>query len=71
MVDGGYVRTRLLSPREGARLMGLPETYQLPKSATSALHVIGDGVAVPAVRWLATNILQPLLDETPRVLAAE
>ena len=71
VVDGGYVRTRLLSPREGARLMGLPESYWLPKAATSALHVIGDGVAVPAVRWLATNILQPLLDETPRVLAAE
>ena len=71
VVDGGYVRTRLLSPREGARLMGLPESYWLPKAATSALHVIGDGVAVPAVRWLATNILEPLLDQAPRVLAAE
>lgn len=71
VVDGGEVRTRLLSPREGARLMGLPETYQLPKAATSALHVIGDGVAVPAVRWLAAHILEPLLDEAPTVLAAE
>ena len=71
VVDGGQVRTRLLSPREGARLMGLPETYQLPRSATSALHVIGDGVAVPAVRWLAANILEPLLDGSPAVLAAE
>ena len=71
VVDGGQVRTRLLSPREGARLMGLPETYQLPKAATSALHVIGDGVAVPAVRWLAATILEPLLDGTPAVLAAE
>ena len=71
VVDGGQVRTRLLSPREGARLMGLPETYQLPRAATSALHVIGDGVAVPAVRWLAANILEPLLDDAPAVLAAE
>ena len=71
VVDGGQVRTRLLSPREGARLMGLPETYQLPKAATSALHVIGDGVAAPAVRWLAANILEPLLDGAPAVLAAE
>ena len=71
VVDAGCVRTRLLSPREGARLMGLPETYQLPRAATSALHVIGDGVAVPAVRWLAANILEPLLDGTPAVLAAE
>ncbi|MBR7617799.1 DNA cytosine methyltransferase [Phenylobacterium sp. 20VBR1] len=71
VVESGEVRTRLLSPREGARLMGLPETYQLPKAATSALHVIGDGVAVPAVRWLAVTILEPLLDGTPAVLAAE
>lgn len=71
VVDAGCVRTRLLSPREGARLMGLPETYELPRVATSALHVIGDGVAVPAVRWLAANILEPLLDGAPAVLAAE
>ena len=71
VVDRGQIRTRLLSPREGARLMGLPETYQLPRAATSALHVIGDGVAVPAVRWLAADILEPLLDGPPAVLAAE
>jgi DNA (cytosine-5)-methyltransferase 1 len=55
------VRTRLLTPREAARLMGLPETYALPPAATSALHVAGDGVAVPVVRWLAQTILEPLL----------
>ena len=71
VVEAGKVRTRLLSPREGARLMGLPESYQLPVAATSALHVIGDGVAVPAVRWLAANILEPLLDDGAAVLAAE
>ncbi|MES2340682.1 MAG: DNA cytosine methyltransferase [Pseudomonadota bacterium] len=71
VVEAGQVRTRLLSPREGARLMGLPETYQLPRAATSALHVIGDGVAVPAVRWLAANILEPLLAGEATVLAAE
>ncbi|MDP3866891.1 DNA cytosine methyltransferase [Phenylobacterium sp.] len=71
VIDAGEVRSRLLSPREGARLMGLPETYQLPKAATSALHVIGDGVAAPAVRWLAANVLEPLLEGAPAVLAAE
>ena len=41
--------------------MGLPETYRLPQSVTAALHVTGDGVAVPAVRWLAAQIVEPLL----------
>jgi DNA (cytosine-5)-methyltransferase 1 len=71
VVDAGQVKTRLISPREAARLMGLPETYRLPKTATSALHVAGDGVAVPAVRWLAATILEPLLDGGGAVLAAE
>ncbi len=61
VVDRGAVRTRLISPREGARLMGLADSYQLPTTATGALHVIGDGVAVPAVRWLAQTLLEPLL----------
>lgn len=60
-VEKGSVRTRLLTPREAARLMGLPESYRLPATATSALHVAGDGVAVPVVRWLAQEILEPLL----------
>jgi DNA (cytosine-5)-methyltransferase 1 len=70
LVEAGQVRSRLLSSREGARLMGLPETYRLPKTATAALHVAGDGVAVPVVRWLAQAILEPLLDGAT-VMAAE
>ncbi|CAN1539097.1 Dcm Site-specific DNA methylase [Caulobacteraceae bacterium] len=69
--DGG-IRSRLLTPREGARLMGLPETYRLPGGGTDAFHVIGDGVAVPVVRWLAAHLLEPLLaDNAAGVLAAE
>ena len=70
VVDQGQVRTRLLSPREAARLMGLPEGYRLPSSATAALQVAGDGVAVPVVRWLADQILEPLLAPAA-VIAAE
>jgi DNA (cytosine-5)-methyltransferase 1 len=61
VVEHGAVRSRLLSPREAARLMGLPDTYVLPRPATAALHVAGDGVAVPVVRWLAQELLEPLL----------
>ncbi len=70
VVESGQVRTRLLSPREAARLMGLSERYVLPKAATSALQVAGDGVAVPVVAWLAHELLEPLLDRA-RVVAAE
>ncbi|MCA6315398.1 MAG: DNA cytosine methyltransferase, partial [Phenylobacterium sp.] len=65
VVEDGAVRTRLLAPREAARLMGLPETYVLPRGVSAALHVAGDGVCVPAVRWLADAILEPLLDALP------
>ncbi len=70
VVEEGRVRSRLLSGREAARLMGLPDSYRLPGPATAALHVTGDGVAVPVVRWLAEQLLEPLL--APRaILAAE
>ena len=53
VVEGRSVRSRLLSPREAARLMGLPEDYRLPERYNDAYHVCGDGVAVPIVRFLA------------------
>ncbi|WP_419319089.1 DNA cytosine methyltransferase [Caulobacter sp. ErkDOM-E] len=71
VIDRGEVRSRLISPREGARLMGLPETYVLPGSQTAGLHVIGDGVAPPVVRWLAARLLEPLTDSKSASLAAE
>ncbi|WP_421936769.1 DNA cytosine methyltransferase [Phenylobacterium sp.] len=61
IVENGRVRSRLVSPREAARLMGLPDSYVLPKTTTGALQVAGDGVAVPVVRWLAQELLEPLL----------
>ena len=69
VVDKGQARSRLLSAREGARLMGLADDYVLPKAATGALHVIGDGVAVPVVRFLAERLLEPLLDARGRIAA--
>ena len=70
VVEHGAVRSRLLTPREAARLMGLPDSYVLPRTATAALHVAGDGVAVPVVRWLGRELLEPLLAPA-EVMAAE
>ncbi len=61
VIEGKRVRSRLLSPREAARLMGLPDTYMLPKNYNEAYHLAGDGVAVPVVRFLADSVLEPLL----------
>ncbi len=69
LVEKGRVRSRLLSAREAARLMGLPDSYVLPQSHNDAYHVAGDGVAVPVVRHLAAAILEPLLNPTAAALA--
>ena len=60
-VKGGKVRSRLISSRETARLMGLPEDYKLPSNYNEAYHLTGDGVVVPVVRHIAENILEPAL----------
>lgn len=64
IVEGKHIRSRLLSPREAARLMGLPDDYQLPTNYNEAYHLAGDGVAVPVVRFLAAHLLEPILDTT-------
>lgn len=61
VIDGGRVRSRLMSPRETARLMGLPDHYRLPTGIGAAFHLTGDGVAVPVVRHLADRLFEPLL----------
>ena len=69
--EGGETKSRLLTPREGARLMGLPEDFCLPISQTAALQVVGDGVAAPVVRFLAEHLLEPLLAGAAVSAAAE
>jgi DNA (cytosine-5)-methyltransferase 1 len=60
IVDHGNVRTRLLTVRETARLMGAPDTYQVPGSYNDGYRAMGDAVAVPVTRWLARHLLAPL-----------
>ncbi|MBL8588176.1 MAG: DNA cytosine methyltransferase [Methylobacteriaceae bacterium] len=61
IVENGVVRSRLISAREAARLMGLPDSYRLPAGYTDACHLVGDGVCVPAVRFLSEHLLLPLI----------
>ncbi len=69
VVNGEQVRSRLLSSREAARLMGLQDSYALPENYNDAYHLIGDGLAVPVVTHLSKNILEPIL-ETNRIPVA-
>lgn len=69
VVEGQKIRTRLLSPREAARLMGVPEDYPIPSSYNDAYHLFGDGLVVPVVSWLNTHLLAPLAT-SPMVVAA-
>ena len=63
VIDGKKVRSRLISARETARLMGLPEDYKLPKNYNEAYHLTGDGVVVDVVRHLAQHVFEPIVAE--------
>ncbi|NKZ38359.1 DNA cytosine methyltransferase [Oleiagrimonas citrea] len=65
VIDGARVRSRLISSRETARLMGLPETYDLPENYNEAYHLTGDGVAVPVVSYIAENLFSLILTPLP------
>lgn len=60
IVDRGRVKTRLLTVRECARLMGAPDTFEVPGSYNDGYRAMGDGVAVPVTRWLTQKLLAPL-----------
>jgi DNA (cytosine-5)-methyltransferase 1 len=71
VVDGKSVKARLISSRETARLMGLPDNYILPENYNEAYHLTGDGVVVPVVRHLAENIFEPVLQTIqPKTIVA-
>jgi len=64
VIEKNTVRTRLVSSRETARLMGLPDNYVLPDNYNDAYRLTGDGVVVPVVSHLADNILTPIAQAT-------
>lgn len=70
LVEGGRVRTRLLTVREVARLMGAPDDFWLPKEYNDGYRAMGDAVAAPVTRWLSRHLLLPLVRriETNRIM---
>jgi len=70
VVEGRRIRSRLLSPREAARLMGVPDDYPLPEKYNDAYHLFGDGLAVPVVRWLSRHLLSQIATAVQVKIAA-
>ena len=71
VIDGNLIRSRLISSRETARLMGLKDDYKLPKSYNEAYHLTGDGVAVPVVSHLAKYVIEPIVGPDEEIQALE
>jgi len=47
---------RPYSVREWARLQGLPDSFEFPVSNTSAYKQVGNGVSVPAGKWIGIEM---------------
>lgn len=60
VITPSAIRSRLLSTREAARLMGLPESYLLPERYNDAYMLAGDGLAVPVVAHISQHLLVPI-----------
>jgi len=55
----GRIRMRWMTPREYARLQGCPD-YPITVERNEALWGFGDAVCVPAISWIAENVLSQL-----------
>lgn len=64
LIQAGYgqVKSRLLTPRECARLMGA-DSFTLNAALNKALFGFGDAVCVPVVAWIAKHYLNKVIDE--------
>jgi len=61
---------RRLTPRECARLMGFPESFEIPVSDTQAYKQFGNSVVVPVVSAVAREVVEALkvaVDEETQV----
>lgn len=58
--QGQRKRPRRLTPRECARLMGFPESFEIPVSDTQAYRQFGNSVVVPVVTEIAHQVVTAL-----------
>ena len=61
----GRIKMRAMTPREYARLQGVPDHYPIAVGNVQALTGFGDAVCVPVITWIARNVLNPLAKQLP------
>lgn len=62
-MGAGHLKMRAMTPREYARLQGVPDSYNISINGVQALTGFGDAVCVPAISWIAENVLNPLAEK--------
>lgn len=65
LIKAGYGRISMrgLTPREYARLQGVPDKFPINVSTVQALTGFGDAVCVPAVTWIGENVINNLVKQ--------
>lgn len=70
----GRLRMRTMTPREYARLQGVPDSNPIIVDGVQAFTGLGDAVCVPVITWIAQHALSPLIEkyisqrESPKTL---
>jgi DNA (cytosine-5)-methyltransferase 1 len=54
---------RTMTPREYARLQGVPDHFSITVNGVQALTGFGDAVCVPVITWIAQNVLNPAVEK--------
>jgi DNA (cytosine-5)-methyltransferase 1 len=62
-MGAGTIKMRAMTPREYARLQGVPDNYNFSITGVQALTGFGDAVCAPAISWIAENVLNPLVEK--------
>lgn len=64
--QGARKRPRRLTPRECARLMGFPDSFQIPVSDTQAYKQFGNSVVVPVIKEVARIMVPRVMELVAR-----
>jgi DNA (cytosine-5)-methyltransferase 1 len=62
----GQYRARFMTPREYARLQGVPDSYPITVRTNQALFGFGDAVCVPVISWIAEHYLNVIVSQLIR-----
>lgn len=65
----GHVWMRAMTPREYARLQGVPDWFPIDVDDIQAINGFGDAVCVPVISWIARHALAQLVRELQSDLA--